>query len=413
MPMSDFEYLPSATVDQPEPAPTLSSTPPSSSISSTFLPSPARLATEDQSKPESTPTLFASVPTLTSTPTHVHSATDYGTIFASTPPSSSPTSSMLLPSPVTSATDFQPKSEPASESLVSKFGLFPRMLSLPPDQTLAPLSSSTLSSLPLQETSSLGSLPVAPSPDQPSSLLESLSQLSRPCELESSTLVSAADVVTLSHPELPLSSPGEPVPFLPASSETPPNAPISPHSTLPQRRPELKTIGSVSTPLEVYEVLSIKLPVLAPRLCLFHSSPSPRLSSTSIHFGFAFALVTAAVLVSTLINVSATLLTHASKLWSKNQDTGNSQNSTPGYKTGNNLAHRLQHGQYTPRALRFVFDPGGQASSSSFKLLSAHEDIRQRKSKTRNGLHHMHDTSLPTPVPINNPVFDPGGVAFV
>ncbi|KAH9013534.1 hypothetical protein EDB85DRAFT_2296239 [Lactarius pseudohatsudake] len=56
---SDFEYLPSATIDQPTPM--LSSTPPSaSSISSTFLPSPACLATEDQPEPES-----ASTPSIT------------------------------------------------------------------------------------------------------------------------------------------------------------------------------------------------------------------------------------------------------------------------------------------------------------------------------------------------------------
>ncbi|KAH9161209.1 hypothetical protein EDB89DRAFT_2080811 [Lactarius sanguifluus] len=342
---SDVEYLSSATVDQPA------------------------------------PTLLPSIPTLPITPLHVHSA-----INSSTSMPSSLASSTFLPSPVTSAADGQPDSEPAttSESLVSKFGLSPRALPFPTDQklnlpsrALSPppdclllpsISSPTLSSSPLREISLLDSLPVAPSPDQPSSSLESLSQLSRPCELESSTLVSAADVVTLSHPELPLSSPGEPVPFLPASSETPPNAPISPHSTPPQRRPELKTISSVSAPLEVYEVSSIKPPALAPRLCLFHSSPSPRLSGTSIHFGFAFTLVTAAVLVSTLLNISKTLSTFARKLWSKNQDTGNSQNSTPGYKTGDDLAHRLRLGQYTPRALRFVFDPGGRSSSSSVQF---------------------------------------------
>ncbi|KAH9030420.1 hypothetical protein EDB85DRAFT_1433856 [Lactarius pseudohatsudake] len=52
-------------------------------ISSDFecLPS----ATEDRSEPEPTPTFLASVPTLPSTPSHVHSATDNDPIFASTP----------------------------------------------------------------------------------------------------------------------------------------------------------------------------------------------------------------------------------------------------------------------------------------------------------------------------------------
>ncbi|KAH9031601.1 hypothetical protein EDB83DRAFT_2678375 [Lactarius deliciosus] len=388
---SNFDYLSSATVDQP--TPTLLSTPPSSSsISPTFVPS----ATEDQSEPEPSPALFASIPTMSSTPSHVHSAINN---FASTPPSSSstsstclpsvteeqpepetesipsitpsstfaptpPSSSTFLPSPVSmrSAMNSQPKIESA---LVSESAIPPSIDHIPeiasaPDQTLAPLSSSTLSSSPLQEISSLGSgsLLVAPSPDQPSSLLESLSQLSRPCELESSTLVSAADVVTLSHPELPLSSPGEPVPFLPASSETPPNAPISPHSTPPQRRPELKTIGSVSTPLEVYEVSSIKPPALAPRLSLFHSSPSPRLSGTSIHFGFAFALVTAAVLVSTLINVSAALLTHTREFRSK-RDISDIRIDTLKASSCDPFTYRLRLGQLTPRAPRLVFDPGG------------------------------------------------------
>ncbi|KAH9160147.1 hypothetical protein EDB89DRAFT_2236104 [Lactarius sanguifluus] len=375
---SDVEYLSSATVDQPA------------------------------------PTLLPSIPTLPITPLHVHSA-----INSSTSMPSSLASSTFLPSPVTSATDCQPKSEPASasESPVSKFSLFPRMLSLPPDQTLAPLSSS-----PLREISSLGSLPVAPSPDQPSLSLVSLSQLSRSCELESSTPVSAADVVTLSHPELPLSSPGNPIPFLSSSLDTPPNAPISPCSTLPQRPPGLKTIGSVSTrlevtpapappatpfvsqsqqPLLVYEVSST---LAAPR---FSHTPTPRLQS-----GFSFARLTLALsfvsivaLVSVLLNVSKIPSTHERKM-NKIKDLGSTWN-----KTRNAFAHRLRLGKFTPRAARFVFDPGGPASS--FKLLSAHEDIRQRKSKTRNGLHHMHDTSLPTPVPINNPVFDPGGVAFV
>ncbi|KAH9011150.1 hypothetical protein EDB85DRAFT_1146371 [Lactarius pseudohatsudake] len=108
---ADVPEISSTPLSSPEPAPTLLSTPPSSSsISPTFVPS----ATEHQSEP-STPTLFASVPTLTSTPSHVPSATDYGTIFASTPPSSSSISPTFVPS----ATEHQSEPESAPTLLPS------------------------------------------------------------------------------------------------------------------------------------------------------------------------------------------------------------------------------------------------------------------------------------------------------
>ncbi|KAH9014900.1 hypothetical protein EDB83DRAFT_2529185 [Lactarius deliciosus] len=91
---SDFEHLPLAMVNQP--IPTLLSTPPSSSlIPHTFV----HLAMEHQSEPEPAPMLLPSIPTLPITPLHVHSTADNDTIFASTHPSSSPTSSTFLPSP--------------------------------------------------------------------------------------------------------------------------------------------------------------------------------------------------------------------------------------------------------------------------------------------------------------------------
>ncbi|KAH9031400.1 hypothetical protein EDB83DRAFT_1843220 [Lactarius deliciosus] len=383
--------------------PLFASTPPSASpTSSTCLPS----VTEEQPEPEPEP-----IPLIAPAST-----------FASTPLSSS--SSTFLPTPVISATDCQSESEPAStsESSVSKFGLSPRALplppdqkldlpprtlSLPPDQTLTPHSSS-----PLLEISTLGSLPVSLSPDQSFESLsfksEALGQSSGSCELVSSTLVFAADVVTLSHPELPL-SPGEPILFLLSSLDAPLNAPILPRST-PPRLPELKTIGSVSTQLEVtpspasptvppvprqvttaqwllyldpqlpdwqelsvvYKVSSIKPPALAPRPSLFHSSPSLRLFGTSIRFGFTLALVTTAVLAS-ILNIPATVSTFAHKYWSKQEDIGNNRIGTLNTSSHDVFAQRLRLGQYTPRGTRFVFDPGGQASSS--RLFSAHEDF--------------------------------------
>ncbi|KAH9010537.1 hypothetical protein EDB84DRAFT_1570395 [Lactarius hengduanensis] len=414
MPMSEFEHLPSGTVDQP--APTLSSTPPSSSISSTFLPSPARSAMNSQpeSEHEAAPTSM-SAPLLSLPLSTLHPL--------------SPLSSTFLPSPVTSVTEEQPEpeSEPAStsESPVSKFGLSPRTLSLPPDETLAPLlSSSTLSSSPLLDISTLDSLPVALSPDQ-SLLSGTLSQLSRSRELESSTPVSAADVVTLSHPESSLSSPGEPVPFLPASPEAPPIAHISPCSTPPQRLPEVKTISSVSTRLEVtpapaslaipFAPQSQELPTvnevwstLAPRFPL--TSPPLTLSRSGLaRFNFSLVLITTTVLVSTLFNASTTLSILAHKYWNKNEDFGNIQIGTLNTSSRDVFAQRLRLGHPTPRGTRFVFDPGGvfKFKRSSSRLPSAHEDVRKRMPKTRNGF--ITHVAIPVPVPIDNLVFDPGG----
>ncbi|KAH9069441.1 hypothetical protein EDB83DRAFT_2584756 [Lactarius deliciosus] len=244
---SDFEYLPSATVDQP--ASTLSSTSPSASpTSSTCLPS----VTEEQPEPEPEP-----IPLITPAST-----------FASTPLPSS--SSTFLPTPVISATDCQPTSEPESMSVSvistklelspralpfppdQKLDLPPRTLSLPPDQMLAPISSSTLSSSPLPEISTLDSTLVAPSPEQPSSLSGSLSHLSRPRELESSSpALAPSDVVTLSHPEASLSSLGETIPLPLAQHEASVTVPTPRHSTPPQRPPGLETFDSDSSPLEI------------------------------------------------------------------------------------------------------------------------------------------------------------------
>ncbi|KAH9038069.1 hypothetical protein EDB85DRAFT_2142075 [Lactarius pseudohatsudake] len=348
----------------------------------------------------------------------------------------SPLLSTFLPSPVTSVTEEQPEpeSEPMLTSEFSKFGLSPHPLPLPPDQTLARLqvSSLTLSSLCSSEILTLNSTLAALSPNQPLFSLGSLSQLSRPHELESPTPVSAADIVMLSHPELPLSSPGEPIPFLPTSLEVPPNAPISPHLTPLQRLPELKTIGSVSTQLEVtpspvlptvppipqqvttaqwllyldpqlpeqqevllaYEVLSIKPPALTPRPSLFHSLGSLR--RTPARFGFALTLVTTALMALLLLNVSPIFPTHLCKFWSKYEDFSNNQNSNFKISKSCNIpAHQPQLRQYTPRTSRFVFDPGGQSSSSRVqvsRLLSPHKDVHK---------------------PNDLIIFNPGGGAFM
>ncbi|KAH8988644.1 hypothetical protein EDB83DRAFT_2535365 [Lactarius deliciosus] len=261
--------VPLVTLDQPEPAHTFSSTllPLASPLSHT--PSLVYLASDSDPIPASTPPSFSLTPSAFPTPTHTDSLAcsdaeissilplssimptstmpsvsssfqclpsvteeqpkpkpepipliALASTFASTPLPSS--SSTFLPTLVISATDCQPTSEPASASPVSKFDLTLCILPLSPDQKLdllphalspppgcllvLPISSPTLSSLPLPEISMLDSMLTALSLDQSSSLLGSLSQSSGPCELESSTPASAADVVTLSCPELSESS---------------------------------------------------------------------------------------------------------------------------------------------------------------------------------------------------------------
>ncbi|KAH9039887.1 hypothetical protein EDB85DRAFT_2141003 [Lactarius pseudohatsudake] len=453
MPMSDFEYLPSATVDQP--APTLSSTPPSaSSISSMFLPSPARLATEDLPEPESasTPPIRPSSPILLSGPSLPSPSTDDVPEIASTPPSSSSVSLTNLECVPSEMVD-KPEFEPEHASLCSISPTSPP----PPAPSLALEFADDVpelsSSLPTSQSSSLASsTPPLPSGQSFESLpfeLRALAQSSA-CELEffpySSSAVDFAPPSSES-PEFSqsLSSLGEAFPFLPASPEAPPIAHISPRSTPPQRPPELKTVGSDSSPLEIAPVpanlapspstfrvvfsassdlssasppsslvlgnleleffptpssaveivpqsspelsesessLYEVIPFLPAPLDISITTPIPRHSTTSqrpprlgyrhsplsrsglARFNFALSFITVAALVSTLLNVS-TLSTHTHKYRSRQQDIGD--NRIGNLKTSNSRnipAHRLRLGQYTPRASRFVFDPGGPASSS-------------------------------------------------
>ncbi|KAH9039489.1 hypothetical protein EDB83DRAFT_2677753 [Lactarius deliciosus] len=380
---SDFEYLPSATVDHP---------------ASTRA---ARTRTEP-------------IPLIAPAST-----------FASMP---LPSSSSTFPThPVISATDCQPTSEPASAGPVSKFDLTLRVLPLSPDQKLdllpralspppgcllvLPISSPTLSSLPLPEISSLGSgsLLVAPSPDQPSSLLESLSQLSRPCELESSTLVSA-DVVTLSHPELPLSSPeANPFPSFPRHPkhrQTRPFHPIRRHrNDVPNSRrsaqfpPRLKFTKSRRSSRRRSRLVSVS-----------STPPSPRLSGTSIHFGFAFRSRHGSGLVSTLINVRQLFSpTRASFGASETSATFGSTPSKPQVATRSRIG--------------FDSDSSRPALHASFSTLeaqlshqiSAPEDVRRPKSKTLFISFTTLDTGLLHSVSTLDDliVFDSGGGALL
>ncbi|KAH9012866.1 hypothetical protein EDB85DRAFT_2222046 [Lactarius pseudohatsudake] len=189
-------------------------------------------------------------------------------------------------------------------------------------------------------------------------------------------------------------------------------------------------------------------PTVPPIPHFFHSGSLRR---TSARFGFALALITTA-LMALLLNVSPIFPTHLRKFWSKYEDFGNNQISTLNTSSRDVFAQQFWLGQPTPHGTHFVFNSGGQPSSSSFKLpaargpasssrllsahedvrkpndstvfdpggqsssfklLSAHEDARKHNPKTRSGFTIV-DTSLPIPVPVDNPIiFDPGGVGFV
>ncbi|KAH9005377.1 hypothetical protein EDB84DRAFT_1606352, partial [Lactarius hengduanensis] len=418
--------LPSVAEEQPEPetesipsitpAFTFALTPPSSS---TFLPSPARSAMNNQPESEhEAVSTSMSVPLLSLPLSTLHPL--------------SPLSSTFLPSPVTSATDDQPEhastfSIPSSTSFHSDSSLpSTSLLGSPitdnvPEIKPAPLGLSLCpSDLPSHVPTSL-----APSPSTsnsqlcfPASSESTPASLSKPLELddvklESSPALAPSDVVTLSHPESSLSSLGETIPLLLAQHEASVTVPTPRHSTPPQRPPGFKTVGSDCSTLEVTPApASLTTPsVPQPResplvyyeasLTLAHrfplTSPPLTLSRSGLaRFSFAFVFITTAALVSTLFNASTTLPTLAHKYWSKQEDIGNNRIGTfKTSKSSNTFAHRLRLGQLTPRAPRLVFDPGGPASSS--RLPSAHEDVRKRKSKTRDGIISRSTPASPFP----------------
>ncbi|KAH9035245.1 hypothetical protein EDB85DRAFT_2215685 [Lactarius pseudohatsudake] len=196
-------------------------------------------------------------------------------------------------------------------------------------------------------------------------------------------------------------SQGKPFPFLPASLE-----PIPRHSMPPQRPSGIKMFNLDSSPLKVtlastpdsptpFILQSQELPTVhevssmfAPPLTL---SPPLQPSRFGLACNFALAIVIAAALVLTLINASKTISPFVCKLWNKKEDLSSSQNSA--FKTSepcNISVQQLQLRQLTPHASRFVFDPGGLASSS--RLLLAHEDVHK---------------------PNDLIIFDPRGGAFV
>ncbi|KAH9169769.1 hypothetical protein EDB89DRAFT_1389991 [Lactarius sanguifluus] len=383
---------------------------PLSPLSSTFLPSPVTSVTEEQPDPEPEP-----IPLIAPAST-----------FASTPSSSS--SSAFLPSPARLATE-EPESAstppitPSSPILLSAPSLASPSAGEVPE--IAPMSPSEVPANLAPSPSTFELLPVLPASSDLSSASPPPSLVLGDLELDfSPTPSSAVGTIPRSSPQSfeSMSSLHEPIPILPTSLDAPPNAPISPCSTLPQRPPGLKTIGSDSFLLEVTPPLASSVPQQSQELSLVYEASSPRPSllplrplsgPSSVHLNFAFALVSTAFLVSTLLNISKTLSTFARKFWSKYEDIGNNRIGTLNTSSRDVFAQQLRLGQYTPRGTRFVFDPGGPASSSSFKLLSAHEDIRQRKSKTRIGFITTRRATLLALILANNLIVFNPGVAFM
>ncbi|KAH9008041.1 hypothetical protein EDB83DRAFT_2532254 [Lactarius deliciosus] len=341
--LSDFEYLPSATVDQPKPAPTLlSMTPSSSSISSTFLFSPAHLATEDQPKPEpaSTPSITSSSPAILSGPSLPSPSTDDVPKITSMPRCSSevlPTNFECPPSQIVNQPEFEPKHASLSSitptppslpapSLALEFTddvleLFPTLLALQSASLARSEVSMSLSSptKPLPPES-LTSVPARLLPPLRPSLRESccnvgLKPFTAPANLAPSPLTrtfvllpvfpassdlpsaspsssfvlgpglesSTVNIAPQSSLELSWSSLCESI-LLPVSLEAPPIVPISPHSTPSQRPPGLKTVGLVSSPLDSKPAFVLSTPRLGHQAPLIYEALSmlvPHLPLTS------------------------------------------------------------------------------------------------------------------------------------
>ncbi|KAH9165733.1 hypothetical protein EDB89DRAFT_270281 [Lactarius sanguifluus] len=255
------------------------------------------------------------------------------------------------------------------------------LLSLPPTPQSASLARSEV-------PTSLSS-PTRPSPSENPTLVPAHSLPSlRPSPEESCCNLVLEPLATpaSSYPHVSPSSLGELIPLLPAQHEVSVTVPTLRHSTPPQQPPGFKTVGSDCSTLEVtpapaspttpsvpqpresplvyYEVSST---LAAPRFSL--TSPPLPLSRFGLAHNFALAIVVATAFVSTLINLSKTLLTHLRKFQSKYEDFGNSQNGIP--EARNIPTQRLRLGQFTPRAARFVFDPGGRSSNSSVQVLTS------------------------------------------
>ncbi|KAH9072206.1 hypothetical protein EDB83DRAFT_2516984 [Lactarius deliciosus] len=454
----EFKCLPSAMVDQPEfePEPVCLSSITPTSPCLPFTPSLVCVPADDD--PEIAPTLLHSIPSTPYAPLLASLATDSDPISTSMP-SLSPTSSTFLPlvmeeqpepelesmQAITPSSTFAPtplssstflpspvsmrlamNSQPKIESaLVSESAIPPSIDHVPeiasaPGLSLPPtlLSASKACS---EVLTSLSSPTKLPPPETPTSIPAHSSWPLRSSPGDSSDTVVELVIVPVSlNSSSSSSSLGKLIPLLPAQHEVSVAGPTSRYSTPPQRSPGFMTVGSDSSTLEVTPAFALSTIVyeVSSTLAAPHFSHT---STSRLRSGFSFArltlvlsFVTIAALVSTLFNASTTVLTDMRKFQSKIEDFGNSQIGNLNTSSHNDLTHRLRLGQYTPCTPCLVFDPGGPVQAFKFQVL-AHKDVRKCKSKTHNGLHHMHDTALSLtltiPIPIDNLVFGPRGGA--
>ncbi|KAI9439042.1 hypothetical protein H4582DRAFT_109966 [Lactarius indigo] len=77
-------------------------------------------------------------------------------------------------------------------------------------------------------------------------------------------------------------------------------------------------------------------------------------------FNLVLAFVTTIFLISGLLDFPETTFALARKFWSK-KDLGDSRVGSPKASSSDAFVYRLRLGQFTSRASRFVFDPGGVA----------------------------------------------------
>ncbi|KAH9010542.1 hypothetical protein EDB85DRAFT_2297773 [Lactarius pseudohatsudake] len=309
--------------------------------------------------------------------------------------------------------------------MLLKFGLSPRMLLLPPDQTLAPLSSLTLSSSPLLEISTLSSLAVTLSPDQSfkSLPLDALGQSSRSCKIESAH-VSTVDIAPLSSQSRDTAKRAHFTPFdaIAMTSRTrdvrfgfipleiapaPANINLAPSprcssyspSSLPLALGDLE-LDFPPTPSSVVEIVIQSSPQSSESESSLYESfpilPVPLDASITAHSTPLDVIATTAQTristspagLRTLINVrfhhygSPQRLNdpfyHVRKFQSKIKDFGNSQIGTLNTSSRDVFAQQPRLGQLTHRTSRLVFDPGGSISHQTL-----HEDLVTLASASR------------------------------
>jgi hypothetical protein len=215
-----------------------------------------------------------------------------------------------------------------------------------------PLASSSLqksSVLPAKPPTSVHS--PSPSPPRRQLAVTQLNSVSTP--LEDTSAASPANPSTLERQVFEVTlgnSVSSTFEITPVPSPAVPPSQLLNAPRLPHPIPQLLEWQGPAPGYEVPSTLTSRVP--------HSSSPLPLPSVlSSIRFNFAFSLVTAAALISALLNISATLPTLVQQRWSRNEDFGSTQYIDPSYSF--NFTHWFRPAQQTVRPARLVFDPGG------------------------------------------------------